>query len=254
MKKNYTHLSILIDRSGSMTSIKKSIIEGFNTLINDQKKEPGELTVSLIQFDSYYQSYTNGLYGGIAGTFTGKQSLRYIDVNDFANLDSVTLLNESNYQPEGGTPLNDSLARLIKETGDKLALMREEDRPEKVIVVVMTDGEENTSTEHTTQSVKTMIEHQEKIYNWKFIYIGANQDAFGEAKSRGMSGALNFTANHTGTTAAYMATTNTLSSMRGATMDSFMSTDYSEELGSTYAIALEKEEKKEKEKKPVKTK
>lgn len=218
MKKNYTHLSILLDRSGSMASIKKNIIEGFNSLINDQKKEKGELTVSLVQFDSGFvltEERKNNRFSS--------QKLRYDILNDFTNLDSVQLLTEMNYIPDGGTPLNDALATLIKETGNKLASLNEDERPEKVIVVALTDGQENSSTEFSTKDIKEMIEHQEKTYNWKFIYVGANQDAFAESSARGMSGALNFAANGAGTKSAFVANSKVLSKVRSMSNDAYMS-------------------------------
>ena len=94
MKNNYTHVAILIDRSGSMNSIKSDVIGGFNQLIEDQKNVPGDLTVTLVQFDE-------------------NMGLQFETINDFSPLNEVKLLNESNYTPRGSTPLNDSLARLI---------------------------------------------------------------------------------------------------------------------------------------------
>ena len=147
MKNNYTHVAILIDRSGSMNSIKSDVIGGFNQLIEDQRNVPGDLTVTLVQFDE-------------------NMGLQFETINDFSPLNEVKLLNESNYIPRGSTPLNDSLARLINETGARLAAKDESERPEKVLIVSITDGRENASKEHTKQSVKTLIEHQEKNYSW----------------------------------------------------------------------------------------
>lgn len=201
MKKNYTHVAILIDRSGSMSTIKDDVIGGFNQLISDQKKEPGELTVSLIQFDDN---------GGI----------QYETINDFSNLENVQLLNESNYVPRGGTPLNDSLAKLINETGAKLATMEEDAKPEKVLVVCITDGQENASLEYVGKSgkkaLKEIIERQEKTYNWKFMYIGANQDSFAEGTERGMGASLNYSANKKGVNKMSKVFSASLSSYRSA--------------------------------------
>jgi hypothetical protein len=174
MKENYTHASILIDRSGSMKSIKSEVISGFNELVGEQKSEEGELTITLVQFDSNWGE------------------LRYNVSNDFSPIGNVTLLSDDNYRPKGSTPLNDALTRLINETGQKLASMNEEDRPSKVLIVCITDGAENTSTLYTKQSLKQLIAHQESKYNWKFIYMGANQDSFSEGLSRGVKTAYNF--------------------------------------------------------------
>jgi uncharacterized protein YegL len=225
MKSNYTHVSILIDRSGSMSSMKLDVIGGFNQLIEDQKKEDGELTVSLTQFDS-------------AG-WSGDSTLSLERTNDFSPVDSVVLLNESNYIPRGGTPLNDALGITIKELGDKLASLNEEDRPEKVIVVVITDGEENSSRQYTTSLIKEMIQHQETTYNWKFIYLGANQDSFQEGGSRGFSGTMNWEGNVTGSYAMYTAFSKTLSKTRGADYSSFIGMNYSVDLDIEYQKARE---------------
>lgn len=197
MKNNYTHVAILIDRSGSMNSIKSDVIGGFNQLIEDQKNVPGELTVTLVQFDE-------------------NMGLQFETINDFSPLNEVKLLNESNYIPRGSTPLNDSLARLINETGARLAAKDESERPEKVLIVSITDGYENASKEHTKQSVKTLIEHQEKNYNWKFMYIGANQDSFAEGSARGIGASYNFAADSKGTKKMSKVFSATLASYRSA--------------------------------------
>jgi hypothetical protein len=206
MKKNYTHVAILIDRSGSMSSIKNDVIGGFNQLISDQKNVPGELTVSLVQFDD------NG-------------GMQYETLNDFSSLENVQLLNESNYVPRGGTPLNDSLAKLINETGTKLANLKESARPEKVLVVCITDGEENASKEYVgpagKKALKEIIERQENQYKWKFMYIGANQDSFAEGASRGMSTSLNYAASSKGAKKMSKVFSASLSSYRSATTDDF---------------------------------
>lgn len=233
MKQGYTHLSILIDRSGSMQSIKKQVIEGFNKMIEEQKALTDELTVSLIQFDSIVNNERSP-FSNVWGSNL-KQSLRYNIVNDFAPLNEVKLMNAENYTPEGGTPLNDSVARLIEETGKRLEAIPESLRPEKVIVVIYTDGEENTSNVHTKSSVRDMIKHQEEKYSWKFMYIGANQDSEVESKSRGISTYLNYTADELGTEAAYAATSKTLSKMRSMTADSLSDFDASFDLGREYS-------------------
>jgi hypothetical protein len=252
MKKGYTHWSVIIDRSGSMEVIKKAVIEGFNQLIEDQKKDEGELTVSLIQFDSngtYWNGFNRGL--GESSTF------RYDILNDFSQLNEVKLLNEENYLPAGGTPLNDAVARFIEETGKRLAAMPESQRPEKVIVTIMTDGEENSSRKHTAESVRKMIEHQEQKYGWKFIYIGANQDAFKEGNSRGISSAMNFQASDIGTKSAFYSNSKTMSKMRGMSNEAYASYNATTDLNVEYKAAMEQpdltqapkaDEKKDKEK------
>ena len=219
MKSGYTHASILIDRSGSMSSIKEAIIKAFNDLIQEQLKEPGEMTVSLVQFDS-------------AGGFITerKPNIRYETLNDFTPLSNVTLLTEENYKPDGGTPLNDCVVRIIKETGTKLSNIPETLRPEKVLVVIISDGNENSSVEFApriggTAKVAEIVKHQEKNYNWKFIYIGANQDSAKEANSRGMTGSYDFTPTQVGVNKMSKVFSKTMSKIRGASMESYFTSN-----------------------------
>jgi uncharacterized protein YegL len=190
MKKDYEHVSILLDRSGSMDSIKNDVIGGFNHFIEEQKKVPGEMSVSLLSFA------TQG---------------DYKVVYDVVKLADIKPLDDRSYHPSGMTALNDSFVRLINLTGQKLDAMPEDQRPDKVLIVCITHGEENNSIEHTTEALKSIIEHQKNQYNWEFMYIGANQDAFAEAAKRGINTASAFAATSVGTQSMYdsFSTSNT---------------------------------------------
>lgn len=183
---------MLLDRSGSMESIKADTIGGFNNFISEQKKVPGEMTLSLSQFDTEYEILYNKV-----------------------SIDEVKPLTNTTFVPRGGTALLDSAVRLIKETGKKLANLSEGERPERVMVIILTDGEENSSHEYTKKQLREMIKHQEDVYKWQFLYIGANQDAFAEGAAMGMQG-LNFAATHRGTAAMYSSLTSNVASNRGA--------------------------------------
>lgn len=164
MKKGYTHISIVLDRSGSMASCKQPTIEGFNAFIQKQQETPGKATVTLVQFDDQYQ----------------------VDYG-FLPILNVPVLDSSNYQPRGGTALLDALGRSIKETGEQLAALDESDRPERVIFVVQTDGAENASRAFDYTKISDMIKHQQDVYKWDFVFLGANQDAIASAKQMGMN-------------------------------------------------------------------
>jgi hypothetical protein len=176
MKTNYTHVSILLDRSGSMDEIKSFIIEGFNDFIKNQKKEPGELSVTLVQFDTEYEV-----------------------LQDHRSVNDIPLLTGEIYIPRGGTALNDSWVRLIEDTGVKLSAMKEKDRPEKVLLISFTDGYENASVKYASPEgdsyIKKLVDQQEKIYGWKFLYVGANQDSKVESGKKGIRNYVNFKAN-----------------------------------------------------------
>ena len=151
MKEGYTHISAIIDRSGSMADIKTDTEGGYNTFLKDQKELPGEATISLTTFDDRIELE----YGMIA----------------IKDAPTFTL------QPRGMTAMLDAIGVTIKNLGAKLAAMDEADRPEKVLVVILTDGQENSSKEYTYQTIKAMITEQTEVYSWEFLFLGANQDA-----------------------------------------------------------------------------
>ena len=154
MRKDHTDITIVLDRSGSMDTIAKETIGGFNTFLEDQKKAQGTATLTLNQFDVRFE-----------------QPVPPTDIQMVKPLTSET------FQPRGMTALLDAVGKSIAETGERLRKTAEELRPEKVIFVIMTDGMENASQEYTYEKVKQMIEHQTNIYSWQFMFIGANIDA-----------------------------------------------------------------------------
>lgn len=189
-----THISILLDRSGSMGSIKQDVIGGFNSFLSEQKAVSGECYLTLTQFD------TEG-----------------IDVvHENKAIADIPELTKGTYQPRGGTPLLDALAKTIQSTDRALGNIPEVDRPDKVVFVVITDGEENSSREYTKTQIKELIERQEKSRNWNFLFLGANQDAFAEAGSMGvaMAAAASFTPDSAGVGASYAAVSSNVASYR----------------------------------------
>jgi hypothetical protein len=166
MKKDYLHITFLIDRSGSMAGKVKDTIGGYNSFIKDQKKIDLPCTVSLVQFDDKYEV-----------NYIGK------------DLKCVEDLNENTYKPRGGTALLDALYRSIEETGSWLSAKSEDERPEKVIFVVITDGEENSSKLYNKLNVKTAIQHQEDKYKWEFMFLGADINSVHEATTWGIKSA-----------------------------------------------------------------
>lgn len=159
MDKNYTDITVVLDRSGSMSSTKKDMEGGFDTFIADQRKVDGKCNVTLYQFDTVYE-------------------LVYKEV-------PVGQVKPLDLQPRGSTALLDALARAINETGARLRAMQPKNRPANTIFIIITDGYENASVEVTRAQVKEMVKHQEDKYNWHFIYLGANQDAIAEGASFG---------------------------------------------------------------------
>lgn len=171
--KDATHIAVLLDRSGSMADVKDETISGFNYFLKEQKSAGDNASFTLVQFDS-------------ESTDVVHEARPVRDVPD---------LNQDTYQPRGSTPLLDALGSTINSTGRTLAAIPEANRPDKVVFVVITDGQENASHQFTKARVKEMIDHQTGKYNWQFVYLGANQDAFAEAGAVGieMANAANFT-------------------------------------------------------------
>lgn len=176
--KDETYITVLLDRSGSMNSVKQDTIGGFNQFISEQKAAGDNALLTLVQFDT----------GGID------------IVHESRLIKEVPDLTNETYQPRGGTPLLDALGETIHSAGRALAAIPEQSRPDKVVFVIITDGQENASVEHSKASVKKLIEQQTKQYNWQFVYLGANQDAFAEADSIGIASAA--AANYVGAATA----------------------------------------------------
>jgi Mg-chelatase subunit ChlD len=163
MDQNYTDITLIVDRSGSMASIRDDAQGGINTFIKEQAAQPGKCTLTLVQFDQEYNVVVDGK-----------------PINEVA---------EYTLTPRGSTALLDAVGRAINTTGERLASMREEDRPGLVSVVIVTDGQENASQEFTKERIKQIISHQQDVYNWQFTFLGADQDAFAEADSMGIHAA-----------------------------------------------------------------
>ena len=154
MKQGYSHISFLLDKSGSMNRTLNDTIGGFNTFLKSQKETPGEATFSL----SFFSTIVT-------------------DVNKFVPINCVEELGLHNYMPMGNTALYDAIGKMVIDTGLKLDSMDEDKKPEKVIFVILTDGEENASKEYKYDTIKSMIEFQSKNYSWEFVFLGANLDA-----------------------------------------------------------------------------
>ena len=184
MKKGLTEIVFILDRSGSMSGLEKDTIGGFNSTIEKQKKEEREAFVSTILFD-------------------GKSEV----LHDRVPLASVAPLTEKEYYARGSTALLDAIGGAIHHVGNVHKYAREEDRPEKTIFVITTDGYENASRKYTSDRVKQMVERQKQKYGWEFIFLGANIDAIETAKNFGIceDRAANFVNDESGIEVMYRA-------------------------------------------------
>jgi hypothetical protein len=188
---NYTDITFVIDKSGSMAPLISDTISGYNAFLDDQKKIAGKCRVSLIQFNQFSET-------------------TYLD-RDIA---FAPYLNEKNYVPNGWTALYDALADAIKAAGRRFAAMPEHQRPGKVLFVVITDGQENSSTRYTFFSLKNLIELQQGMYNWNFTFLGSDLDAVKDAKNLGIQWSYTYNNTSIGTAAVYTAMSRNISSYR----------------------------------------
>lgn len=193
MKKNLTEMVFILDRSGSMSYLVDETIGGFNSMIESQKNEDGEAYVTTVLFDNYYEL-----------------------LHDHVNIADIEPITRKEYYARGCTALLDAIGKTINNIGARLNDTPEEERPEKVIFVITTDGYENASREFTKAKIKEMIEHQQSKYSWVFMFLGANMDAVDEASSLGISASHShtYTASAEGTSSVYYATADALSAIR----------------------------------------
>lgn len=150
MREDYTHITLVVDRSGSMITVQKDAQDGINSLLEEQFALDGKLTVTLTEFD------------GRINTVKRESGEKF----------EYTLV------PRGSTALFDAVGQEIVDTGHDLKALKEKDRPAKVLFVVVTDGQENVSVEYTAEKIKAMVDRQKDEYNWDFQFIGADQAAW----------------------------------------------------------------------------
>lgn len=163
MKKNLTEIVFILDKSGSMSGLEKDTIGGFNSLIEKQKKEDGEALISTVLFSSYSEVIT-----------------------DRVPLDQIRPMTSDDYYVGGCTALLDAMGGAVHHIRNVHKYIREEDRPEKTLFIIMTDGQENSSRMYTYRKVKDMISKAQEELNWEFLFLGANMDAISAAESFGI--------------------------------------------------------------------
>jgi hypothetical protein len=157
MKKNLSEIVIILDESGSMATCMDDTIGGVNLFLDNQKRISGEAKVTVVKFSDIYEI-----------------------INDSVPLDQVTYLDYFNYRPSNSTALLDAVGKTINNIGKRLADTPEADRPEKIIIAIITDGYENSSKEFSRSQVFSMVTHQREKYSWEFIFLGADIDAWGQ--------------------------------------------------------------------------
>lgn len=193
MRKGLTEIVFILDRSGSMRGLEADTIGGFNSLIERQKKEEGEAYISTVLFDHESQV-----------------------LHDRVPLDKIEQMTEKEYYVRGNTALLDAVGGAIHHIGNVHKYAREEDRPEKTLFVITTDGQENASSRYTYDKVKQMVERQKERFGWEFLFLGANIDAAKEAGRFGIGAdrSTNFVNDARGTEVNYKALNKAISRVR----------------------------------------
>ena len=193
MRKGLTEVVFILDRSGSMRGLEADTIGGFNSMIEKQKKEEGEAYISTVLFDDR----TEVLYDRVA---VGK----------------VEPMNDRQYYVRGCTALLDALGGAIHHIANIDKYAREEDRPEKTLFIITTDGMENASRIYTYDEVKKMVEEEKEKYGWEFLFLGANIDAIEVAGRFGIGAdrAINYECDSKGTALNYQVLSDTVSAVR----------------------------------------
>lgn len=195
MRKGLTEVVFILDRSGSMSGLESDTIGGFNSMISKQKKEDGEAVISTVLFDD-------------------QQEVVY----DRQPVKMVEPMTDRQYYVRGCTALLDAIGGAIHHIGNVHKYAREEDRPEKTMFIITTDGMENASRFYTYDRVKYMVERQKEKYGWEFLFLGANIDAISVAARFGINAdrAINYECDQVGTSLNYQVMSETITAVRRA--------------------------------------
>lgn len=164
MKKGLTELVFILDKSGSMGGLETDTIGGYNSMLEKQKSIDGECHITTVLFDNNYEL-----------------------LHDRIDIKAVSSISEKEYAVGGSTALLDAIGRTIHKIGNAQKHTADDYRAEKVMFIIITDGEENSSRKYSADMVKAQIERKKKKYGWEFIFLGANIDAVETAGRFGIS-------------------------------------------------------------------
>lgn len=193
MKKGLTELVFILDRSGSMEGLETDTIGGYNSMMEKQKKEPGEAVITTVLFDDQYEI-----------------------LHDRIKLSAVSTITEKEYFVRGSTALLDAIGKSIHKIINVQRHTAEEEQAERVLFVITTDGMENASREYGYEDVRKLIEYEKEKYGWEFLFLGANIDAIDTASRFGIDStrAVRFHSDKVGTATNYDVVSETVTAFR----------------------------------------
>lgn len=182
MKKDLTELVFILDKSGSMSGLEADTIGGYNSMLKKQQKGEGEAIVTTVLFNDEYEL-----------------------LHDRIHINGIAPITEDDYEVGGMTALLDAIGLTIQKIAKVQKNTKEEERAEKILFVITTDGMENSSREYTPEKIKKMIQNQKEAFGWEFIFLGANIDAISTAAQFGIDEdfAVNYHADEKGTQLNY---------------------------------------------------
>jgi hypothetical protein len=189
-----TDILMVLDKSGSMAPLTDDVIGGFNTFIAEQQRVPGIAHVSVWMFD------TN----------------RHPALHRRTPLSEVRPLDRDAYSADGSTSLYDAVGQSVDEAGRWFAELPDGERPEQVVMVVQTDGHENTSRQFSAAQVREKIERQQHEWGWKFIFMGADQDAWDTGGALGIGTSFSYDNSGIGTRSVYRAASESVRGVRSS--------------------------------------
>ncbi len=228
MSKGLTEIIYILDRSGSMGGLEEDTIGGFNSMMEQQKKTGEKALVSTVLFDDTCEV-----------------------IHDRVPIDKIEKMTSEQYYVRGCTALLDAVGGAIHHIGNVHKYAREEDRPEKTIVVITTDGMENASRNYSRSKIQKMVKRQQNKYGWEFIFIGANIDAYAEAQKYGIrkERAVNYVSDEIGTANVYAGVSKAVCSVMQADIlhmsEELDESDWNVEINADYRRRGKKQNRRE---------
>ena len=195
MRREYTHITVILDRTGSMECIRDDTIGGFNTFLKQQKQEPGRATMTLVQFDTQDP---------------------YEVIHKFKPLKDIPDLTRETFVPRAATPLLDAMGQGVNDLEDTLAYLPRDRRPTGIVMVIVTDGEENSSREFSKDQIAKMVKEKQDKAGWQFVFLSADLAAINDAIAIGVrqGSAMAFDRTAQGASSAFAASSRWVSEYR----------------------------------------